>query len=130
VLLLQSNKLLFLFSLFILNSALGFSQQAEFDFHKKTHRFGKVKEGEIIKTIFTFTNKGDVPLVITDYEVACTCTTVIFPENPILPKGSGEIEIIFDTNGKIGYQDRSVIIHSNSKNPANKIRFTVTVKNE
>jgi len=113
---------------FILNSALGFSQEAEFKFKDKTHRFGKVQEGEVISTTFYFTNIGDSPLLINDYEVACTCTVVIFPKEPILPGATGKIEVSFDTTGKIGYQDRSITLHSNSKNPRSKIRFTVNVK--
>ena len=114
----------------ILNSALSYAQQAEFKFKDKTQRFGKVEEGEVISTVFTFTNKGDAPLVITNYKVACTCTKVTFPKEPILPGGTGEIEVVFNTEGKIGYQDRSIELHSNSKDPITKIRFTVTVKNE
>jgi hypothetical protein len=115
---------------FILNSALSYSQQAEFKFKDKTHRFGKVKEGEVIQTTFYFTNNGDAPLIINTYEVACECTNVVFPKEPILPGENAEIKVVFDTKGKIGYQDRSVFLISNSKNKRDKIRFTVIVKNE
>ena len=125
------NKMkVFLLTILILNSALSIAQQAEFKFQDKVQRLGKVIEGEIIESSFSFTNVGDEPLIITDCEVACECTEVIFPKEPILPGESKEIIVKFDTNGKIGYQDRTITIHSNAKKSPAKIRFTLTVKND
>lgn len=118
-----------LITLFILNSALSFSQQAEFKFKGKVHRFGKVIEGEKVSTLFTFTNVGDAPLIINDYEVACTCTLVEFPTKPILPGETGEIKVNFDSKGKMGYQDRKIKILSNAKDSPVEIRITLMVKN-
>lgn len=120
----------FLLTILILNSALSIAQQAEFKFQDKVQRLGKVNEGEIIESIFSFTNVGGEPLIITDYEVACECTVVIFPKEPILPGETKEIIVKFDTNGKIAYQDRTITIHSNAKKSPAKIRFTLTVKND
>jgi hypothetical protein len=118
-----------LITLFILNSALSYSQQAEFKFKSKVHRFGKVIEGEKISTQFSFTNVGDAPLLINNYEVACTCTKVEFPAKPILPGESGEITINFDSKGKMGYQDRTIKLFSNAKDSPFELRITMVVKN-
>ena len=112
-----------------LNSALSIAQQAEFKFYDKTIRLGKVTEGEIVSTIFLFKNVGDSPLIISDYKVACTCTVVLFPKEPILPGKEAGIEVSFDSAEKMGYQDRSIEIYSNAKKSPEKIRFTVTVNN-
>ena len=119
-----------LFTLFILNSALSFSQQAEFKFKDKVVRVGKVAEGELVNMVFRFSNTGDAPLIINDYKVACTCTKVFFPTEPILPGSENEIKVTFDTNGKIAYQDRSITLLSNASNSPTTIRFTINVKNE
>ena len=119
-----------LFTLIILNSALSIAQQAEFKFKDKVQRLGKVNEGEVINTAFTFTNTGDSPLIISDYKVACTCTKVSFPQEPILPGNTGEIKVNFDTSGKIGYQDRTITLLSNAEESPTEIRFTLNVKNE
>ena len=119
-----------LFSLLLLNSALSFSQQAEFKFKDKVQRLGKVQEGEIVRAEFSFINKGDSPLIISDYKVACQCTTVEFPTKPILPQEEAVLSVIFDSDGKIGYQDRSILILSNAENSPYEIRITLTVLND
>ena len=119
-----------LISLLILNSALSFSQQAEFKFNEKVQRLGKVEEGSIKTTSFTFVNKGDAPLIIQDYKVACACTIVKFPDKPILPGSEGIIHVSFDSDGKIGYQDRTITIFSNAAKSPHEIRITLTVLNE
>ena len=121
---------LLIITLFILNSALSFSQQAEFKFKDKTQRLGKVQEGEVLTMLYEFTNSGDVPLIISDYKVACTCTTVILPEEPILPGKQGQIKVLFDSAGKIAYQDRTIELYSNSSKSPDKIRFTLSVINK
>jgi hypothetical protein len=120
----------FLLYVLLLNSALSFAQQAEFKFNDKVQRLGKIKEGEIATSIFSFVNKGDAPLIISDYKVACSCTKVEFPTKPILPGEGSEIKVYFDSEGKIAYQDRTISIISNAKNSPYEIRITLTVVND
>lgn len=120
----------FLYLLFIINSALGYAQQAELKFTDKIHRSGKVLEGEQLEYKYHFSNIGDVPLVFTKYEVACLCTVVFLPEAPILPGANADILVQFDTKDKIGYQDRTVTIYSNALKSPHEIRFTANVKIE
>ena len=85
--------------------------------------FGFVKKGEVIKMEFDFTNSGDLPLIISKTEVECSCTTVTFPQEPILPKETAKIVVSFDTKSVYDRQDRVVEIISNAKNSNQKIRF-------
>jgi hypothetical protein len=94
-----------------------------------TRKLGKVSEGENITFDYPFTNKGASPLTITETKVACPCTVVDFPKNPIVPGGKGNIHVTFDTKGKIGYQDRTIEVYSNAKKNPIKLRFKVDVKN-
>lgn len=124
-------RFVLLLTIFLMNSAFGFSQQAEFSFDKSTQRHkGKAKEGEIISFSYGFTNKGDAPLIISEYKVACPCTKVQFPTEPIPSGQHGTIKVTFDTKGKIGYQDREIAIHSNAKDSPSHIRFKVMVDNK
>ena len=105
------------------------AQQAEFSFEHKSHRWPNTAEGPILEHVFQFTNKGEIPLIIESYDVACTCTKVIYPKTPILPGESGEIQVNFDTKGKIAWQNRTILIHSNSKSSPDKLRIKVQVEN-
>ena len=113
--------------LLILNSALAFSQVAEFNFlDKTTVKWGKVHEGEQLVHYFVFENTGEVPLIIEDAQVACPCTKVDFPKEPVAPGASDSIKVSFDTNGKFYYQDRTVILSANTKKDE-KLRLKVYV---
>ena len=118
-----------LITILLLNSALSIAQQAEFKFKDKVIRIGKVKEGSIEEFKYTFTNVGDLPLTISHFEVACTCTEVTYSKEPILPGQDSEIIVRFDSKGKMGYQDRTILLFSNAENSPFKIRFTLSVKN-
>lgn len=99
----------------ILSSALGFGQVAEFSFQQKTWKFPKTHEGEILTHYYTFTNTGNAPLVINNYEVECHCTEVDFPDYPIAPGATDSVKMTFDTKGKYYNQERTIKLHSNAK---------------
>ena len=114
----------------ILNSAIAFGQFAEFSFDHKVQKSPPTKEGEILETDFSFTNTGDVPLIITEYKVECSCTQVIFPKEPIMPGESGVIEVRFDSDKKIGWQYRKIRLYANTKKSPTEIEIRVKVLNE
>lgn len=108
-------------------SACSFAQQADFYCAKPLHKFPKTAEGNLLEHDFIIVNKGKAPLVITGYKVACTCTKVYLPKEPILPGQSVSIKIIFDTAGKQFYQDRTILLSTNEKQKEEKLRFKVYV---
>jgi hypothetical protein len=120
-------KLFFTFLYIILNSALGLTQDAEFFLKERTFKFPKTDEGIILQHTFNFKNNGKSPLIINDFSVACHCTKVILPKEPILPGEEGEITFTFDTEGKYYHQDRQIILYTNSKKKIQKLRFKVFV---
>lgn len=120
-------KTLFAFMILFLNSALGFGQVAEFSLEQTLVKFPKTKEGVVLEHTFVFTNTGSTPLIISDYSVACKCTKVILPKEPVLPGKTGEIKITFDTEGKFYQQDREVLLTMNTKKKIAKLRFKVFV---
>lgn len=95
----------------------------DINFKDAKQNFGFVREGELVTLTFEGKNTGDLPLIINDYKVACTCTKAEFPKNPIKPGETFKIIVTFDTKGKLDRQDRTVQLFSNAKNNPTEIRF-------
>lgn len=91
---------------------------AEFFFEASRHKFADTNAGATLTHDFKFINTGAEPLIITEYKVACTCTKIEFPKEPIAPNQTGIIRLTFDTTGKYGLQNRKIQLFSNAiKNP-------------
>lgn len=119
---------LFDFAIIIaLSSAFTLTGGAEFYFKEKSVKFPDTMEGVVLTHTFSFINKGDQPLIISDYKVACSCTKLIFPQEPIPPGEPGSVQITFDTKGKYGYQNRKILIQSNAVNSPYTLSFKVFV---
>ena len=88
---------------------------AEMSFDKISHDFGNIQEGELVKTVFKFTNTGDNDLYIVDAVGSCGCTIPKYPKNiAIKPGESGEIEVNFDSNGRPNLQRKMVRVSANT----------------
>lgn len=83
-------------------------------FGEDAHDFGIIKQGDIVEYDFTFTNTGDIPLVIKDVTTPCGCTVPSYPKEPIAPGSTGEIKVKFNSNGKSGKQLKKVGIIANT----------------
>ena len=98
-------------------------------FEKKTHEFGDIVQGDKVEETFKFANTGNEPLIITNVQVTCGCTTPKgWPRDPIPPGGKAEITVGFNSAGKMGRQNKVVTIVSNAANPDGaQISFTANV---
>jgi hypothetical protein len=85
-------------------------------FDTDTMNFGTVTQGTIVERDYKFTNTGKEPLVITSASGSCHCTVPSYPTEPIAPGKTGVIHVRFDSNGKMGYQDKMATINSNNAN--------------
>ncbi len=96
---------------------------------KSTHDFGDVVQGDKVEYTYTFRNGGNEPLIITDVQVTCGCTTPRgWARDPIPPGQSGEITVAFNSLGKFGKQNKVVTIVSNAVNSdGGQITFTANV---
>lgn len=118
----------------LLVATLGFSQQAPaakvdgpiLTLEKTTHDFGDIYQGDVVEQVFKFTNTGNQPLIITNIQTSCGCTTPEWPRNPIMPGGKGEIKVGFNSTGKLNKQTKNLPIISNASNDAS-IVFTTNV---
>lgn len=120
--------------LLIIVADFSFSQTTkDIVFENPTQKFKRVNEGHQLSFLYRFNYTGSLPLSIIPPKVDCSCTEVILPENNILPNSDHEIVVTFDTNDKIGYQERTVFIHfvsdaMDGRFIEKKITFKGTVK--
>jgi hypothetical protein len=97
--------------LLILVASFSFAQKSdEISFEKSTQKFIKVDEGHQLTFTYNFTYTGKIDLSIVPTKVDCSCTTVLLSTEKIKPGSTNTITIKFDTNDKIGYQEREVSI--------------------
>ncbi len=118
------------FSLFLLFTGLVSFSQPQLKFKDVKKNFGFVKKGELVVMEYEFTNNGNQPLLITETNGECSCTTVEFPKQPIAPGQTEKIVVKFDTKTVYDRQDRTVEVISNAKIPSQKIRFKGVVLNK
>ncbi len=97
-------------------------------FDKTFHDFGKVSEGEQVETIYVLTNVGKEPVLIQSDQVECGCTTPSYTKEPIMPGKSTNIKVGFNTNGKLGTNNKKVTLTTNGGKHELTFKCEVTEK--
>lgn len=97
-------------------------------FTDTAHDFGAIREGEVLEYRFAFRNTGKSPLLIAGTETSCGCTASDFPRDPIAPGAGGAITVRFKSEGKTGYQDKTVTLSTNAAPPVPQLRITADVQ--
>ena len=95
---------------------------ADFKFDTEVHDFGSIKEGVQAEHTFKFTNTGKEPLVITNVQASCGCTTPTWSKEPIKPGAQGSVTAIYNSKGRPGNFNKAVTVTSNAKT-AQKVLF-------
>ena len=86
----------------------------EFRFEKEAHDFGTIIQGEKVAYSFKFKNTGKGDLIITSAKGSCGCTIPEYPTAPIAPGAEGVIDVVFNSDGKSGQQNKKVTIVANT----------------
>jgi hypothetical protein len=85
------------------------------EFDTTYHDFGTLIQGEKASFTFKFRNTGTSSLIIKDAFSTCGCTVPDFSDEPVSPGAEGEIEVLFDSDGKQGLQYKTVTLKLNTK---------------
>ncbi|TAD99923.1 MAG: DUF1573 domain-containing protein [Bacteroidetes bacterium] len=90
--------------------------QGKIDFEKIEHNFGKIKEdGGLAEVIFTFQNKGNKPLSLTNVQASCGCTTPSWTKDPIAIGGTGTIKAAYDPMNRVGAFTKNITVISDGE---------------
>jgi hypothetical protein len=103
--------------------------KAEISFREYEHDFGKVKEGEKVACLFSFSNTGEGSLVIESVSASCGCTVPKYDKKPVPPGKNGMVEVVFNTAGRNGIQTKTVTVRSNAGTPVVILKVTAEVLN-
>ncbi|WP_350287545.1 DUF1573 domain-containing protein [uncultured Croceitalea sp.] len=96
-------------------------------FDKSEHDFGQIVQGTPQETVFTFTNTGDAPLIITDAKSSCGCTVPNYPKNtPIAPGEAGEMVVKFNGSGQ-NQVTKTITVTANTEKGSELLRIKAFV---
>jgi Protein of unknown function (DUF1573) len=87
--------------------------------------FGTIEQGSEQIRVFTFTNTGKSPLIITSIKGACGCTTFpeSWPKEPIPPGGKATFKVKYDTSIRVGMFDKKIMVYSNASNAVVEVKI-------
>lgn len=99
----------------------------EIKFEEEEHDFGRITQGEKVSYAFKFKNIGKGNLIITSAAGSCGCTVPEFPKEPVLPGQEGKINVVFNSEGKSGIQEKTITIVTNCEPSTRVIRIKTDV---
>lgn len=101
---------------------------AKFEFEEKEFDFGSIKDGDVVEHTFKFKNVGETPLVIQNASATCGCTVPDYSRKPIPVGETGEVQVKFNSQGKVGVQNKTVTITANTKPATTTVKIKGTVE--
>jgi hypothetical protein len=102
--------------------------KTDIQFAEMEHDFGVIDQNTTNPKVFTFTNTGSEPLLISNAKGSCGCTVPDYPREPIAPGETGDIKVVYSPGNQANQQTKSITITANTE-PATtvlKIKANVT----
>lgn len=88
--------------------------QARFSSNTETVNLGQIEWKYPVTAQYVITNTGNQPLVLTEVEADCACTTTQWTQTPIAPGQKGTVKVTFDAKA-LGRFQKSVAIYTNAE---------------
>ena len=99
------------------------------EYNTKVFDFKEIAEGKTAEYTFWVMNKGKKDLLIRSVTTSCGCTTGKPSSNTIVPGGSAELKVTFDSHQKVGMQNKIITVISNDPSHSTTLlRIIGTVK--
>lgn len=89
------------------------AEAPKLSFEQKTFDFGSIKKNTKASTEFIFTNTGKSDLNIRALKPNCGCTVSKLEKYDYAPGESGTLHVDFDSTGRKGSQQKSIVVFSN-----------------
>jgi hypothetical protein len=102
--------------------SFGQSKKASISFATDKYDFGKIQESAgQVSYDFVFTNTGGEPLVISNVQTSCGCTSPNWPKEPVLPGAKNKITVTYNPAGRPGKFTKSITVTSNAEPASNTV---------
>jgi hypothetical protein len=98
------------------------------EFKSVDYDFGKIKQGDRVRTKFTFTNKGPNPAKLENVKAGCGCTIPTWPQEEIAVGESRDIEVEFNSAGKSGLITKTVSVTYNGEPRVIMLTFKANIE--
>lgn len=95
----------------------------QFKFENMEFDFGTINEGQVVEHQFEFTNVGQSPLVISNVQASCGCTSPDWTKAPVKPGDKGFVKVVFNSAAKSGVQSPTVSIQANTSPSVTRLRL-------
>lgn len=92
------------------------------------HNFGRLIQGETVTFGFKFKNTGGSDLVIASVSSSCGCTVTDYPKDPVSPGKEGVVMVTFKTEGKRGFQHKSVTVMANTQPNTKVLKISAEIR--
>lgn len=100
----------------------------KFTFTEEVFNFGKIIQGEKVSHSFRFKNTGGSDLVISEAHGSCGCTVPRYPRRPIPSGAEDVIDVTFDSDGKSGKTEKTIMITANTTPNVTVLKIIVEVE--
>ena len=97
-------------------------------FDKTSHDFGEIDNGTAVETVFSYTNSGRSPLVVTDIKSSCGCTVPQgWSKEPLMPGESSQFTVKFNGKGA-NKVSKTITLTTNTENGREQVRISAFIK--
>ena len=97
-------------------------------FDKTLHDFGEIQNGTPVETVFSYTNSGRSPLVVTDIKSTCGCTVPQgWSKEPLMPGESSQFSVKFNGKGA-NKVSKTITLTTNTEKGREQVRISAFIK--
>lgn len=89
-------------------------ENAVFNWTVTEFDFGQIKVGIPVTYEFSFTNTGEIPLVISTVQASCGCTVTSYTKDPIAPGANGYVKATYNASN-LGQFTKTVTVNANTE---------------
>jgi len=99
--------------------------QAKIEFEETSYAFGKIREdGGLATHKFIFKNTGKQPVIITNVESSCGCTTPQWTKQPVKPGETGFVSAQYDPRNRPGTFNKHILVYNTATKAPIKLVVT------